>query len=112
MLGTIQNIERVEKDWFEAAILMDDSDSLYTGLIYALQFGALNSINFTEQRKFALKGDLFDFGYALTVHKAQGSQAKKVILFEERFSKMDDSTWKKWLYTGVTRAQEELYLFG
>ncbi|MBO4555167.1 MAG: AAA family ATPase [Elusimicrobiales bacterium] len=56
--------------------------------------------------------DYFDFGYALTVHKAQGSQARKVIMLEERFPKMDDETWRRWLYTGVTRAQEELYLFG
>ena len=56
--------------------------------------------------------DYFDFGYALTVHKAQGSQARKVILLEERFPKMDDETWRRWLYTGVTRAQEELYIFG
>jgi exodeoxyribonuclease-5 len=56
--------------------------------------------------------DLFDFGYALTVHKAQGSQAQKVVLFEERFSKMDDETWCRWLYTGVTRAGEELYIIG
>jgi len=56
-------------------------------------------------------GDLFDFGYALTVHKAQGSQAKRVILFEERFPKMTDDEWKRWLYTAVTRAEEELYIF-
>ncbi|MBT4124189.1 MAG: ATP-binding domain-containing protein, partial [Candidatus Pacebacteria bacterium] len=57
-------------------------------------------------------GDLFDFGYALTVHKAQGSQAKKAIVFEERFPKMDDQMWKKWLYTAVTRAEEELFIVG
>ena len=56
-------------------------------------------------------GDLFDFGYALTVHKAQGSQAKRVVLLEERFAKMNDDQWKRWLYTAVTRAEEELYIF-
>jgi exodeoxyribonuclease-5 len=59
-----------------------------------------------------MDGDLFDYGYALTVHKAQGSQAKRVILFEERFSKMDSDGWKKWLYTAVTRAAEELIIIG
>jgi exodeoxyribonuclease-5 len=54
---------------------------------------------------------LFDFGYTLTVHKAQGSQAKRVILFEERFGKMSDEDWRRWLYTAVTRAEEELYIF-
>ena len=83
-----------------------------SGLIYAPQFGAERGINFTKERKHSLTGDLFDFGYALTVHKAQGSQAKKVVMFEERFTRMDDEMWRRWLYTGVTRAEEELYLFG
>jgi exodeoxyribonuclease-5 len=56
--------------------------------------------------------NLFDFGYALTVHKAQGSQAKRVILFEERFPQMTDDNWRRWLYTAVTRAEEELYIIG
>ena len=58
-----------------------------------------------------MQGDLFDFGYAITVHKAQGSQAKRVVLFEERFKQMNDEEWKRWLYTAVTRAEEELYIF-
>ena len=33
-------------------------------------------------------------------------------MFEERFAQMDDEMWRRWLYTGVTRAEEELYLFG
>jgi ATP-dependent exoDNAse (exonuclease V) alpha subunit len=91
---------------------MDDAKTLYTGKIYAPQFGATTPVNFTQDRIKAKDGDLFDFGYALTVHKAQGSQAKRVVLFEERFAKMDDDQWKRWLYTGVTRAEEELYIFG
>jgi exodeoxyribonuclease-5 len=46
----------------------------------------------------------FDYGYALTVHKAQGSQWGKVVLVDEwRFKDRD-----KWLYTGVTRASESV----
>ncbi len=54
----------------------------------------------------------FDYGYALTVHKAQGSQAKKVIVLEERSQHMNDDEWRQWLYTAVTRAEEELIVFG
>ncbi len=112
MLGTIQRITTHDKDWYDVEILMDDLAKPYIGLIYGPQFGASTGINFTKDRKLALKGDLFDFGYALTVHKAQGSQAKRVILFEERFKQMDDEMWRRWLYTGITRAEEELYVFG
>lgn len=112
MLGTIIQLTSKNKDWYDAEIQMDDNTKPYGGLIYAPQFGATTPINFTENRKHTSLGDLFDFGYALTVHKAQGSQAKRVIMFEERFKQMDNDMWKRWLYTGVTRAQEELYLFG
>ncbi len=112
MLGTIKALEPEETDWYKAEILMDDTNALYRGLIYGPQFGAPIGINFTQDRALALKGDLFDYGYALTVHKAQGSQAKRVVLFEERFKKMTDDEWRRWLYTAVTRAESELYMFG
>jgi exodeoxyribonuclease-5 len=112
MLGTLLSIREEGPDWYEAEIQMDDGGVLYEGLIYGPQFGAPTGINFTKDRALAGVGDLFDFGYALTVHKSQGSQAKRVIMFEERFKQMDDEMWKRWLYTGVTRAQEELFLVG
>jgi exodeoxyribonuclease V len=112
MLGTITSIKSKSIDWYQVEIDMDDTEKPYQGLIYKPQFGAPQSINFTKDRRLVGKGDLFDFGYALTVHKSQGSQAERVIMFEERFKKIDDQMWKKWLYTGVTRAKKELFLFG
>ncbi|MBU1130081.1 ATP-dependent RecD-like DNA helicase [Patescibacteria group bacterium] len=112
MLGTIENIGKKNEKWYEVEIEMDDEVDIYNGLILAEQFGKQGPMNFGKRRSRTLKGDLMDFGYALTVHKAQGGQAKRVILFEERFSKMDEEMWRRWLYTGVTRAEEELYVIG
>ncbi len=50
--------------------------------------------------------DDFDYGYALTVHKAQGSQWNDVVLFDESFAFRD--TRERWLYTAITRAAERL----
>ncbi len=50
--------------------------------------------------------DEFDYGYALTVHKAQGSQWNDVVLFDESWAFRD--TRERWLYTAVTRAAETL----
>ncbi|BBL53169.1 ATP-binding protein [Bartonella quintana] len=50
--------------------------------------------------------DDFDYGYALTVHKAQGSQWDNVVLFDESFAFRD--MYARWLYTGITRAAERL----
>ena len=59
---------------------------------------------------FALRkdSDEFDFGYALTVHKAQGSQWDNVALFDESFAFREHRA--RWLYTGVTRAAKTLTL--
>ncbi len=59
---------------------------------------------------FALRkdSDEFDFGYALTVHKAQGSQWDNVALFDESFAFREHRA--RWLYTGVTRAAKRLTL--
>lgn len=111
MLGTISSIKEQNENWYYAEIVMDDEEELFKGLISAKQFGANTAMNFTERRKEFMIGDLFDFGYALTVHKAQGSQAKRVVMLEERFTKMSDDQWRRWLYTGITRAEKELYIF-
>jgi exodeoxyribonuclease-5 len=52
--------------------------------------------------------DDFDYGYALTVHKAQGSQWNSVVLFDESYAFRD--TRERWLYTAITRAAERLVI--
>ena len=61
-----------------------------------------------EEIPYALRreSDEFDYGYALTVHKAQGSQWDSVVLFDESFAFREHRS--RWLYTGVTRAAERL----
>ena len=63
----------------------------------------------SEEEPWALRNDLaeFDWAYAITVHKSQGSEWENVIL-------ADDGFWsnrverKSWLYTGITRAKQNL----
>ena len=52
--------------------------------------------------------DEFDYGYALTVHKAQGSQWDEVVLFDE--SRAFREHRARWLYTAITRAARRLTL--
>lgn len=51
----------------------------------------------------------FTYGYAITVHKAQGSQWDKVLVIEENFPFAKEEH-QRWLYTAVTRAVEKLVL--
>lgn len=50
--------------------------------------------------------DEFTYGYALTVHKSQGSQWNDVVLFDEGDTFREHA--KRWLYTGITRAAERV----
>ncbi len=111
MTGKIKSLELITDDWnkyYKSHIKLDETNNIFEGLISFNQFGAKETLH--KEKSYDV--DLFDYGYALTVHKSQGSQAKKVVVFEERSQYMDDTTWKKWLYTAVTRASEELYIIG
>lgn len=48
----------------------------------------------------------FTFGYALTVHKSQGSQWDRIIVFDEAAAFREDA-WR-WRYTAITRAAKDL----
>jgi exodeoxyribonuclease V len=52
--------------------------------------------------------DQFGFGYALTVHKAQGSQWGDVLVYDESEIAREDKA--RWLYTAATRAATKLTL--
>ncbi|MCA9378985.1 AAA family ATPase [Candidatus Dojkabacteria bacterium] len=109
MMGKITEINKDSDDsgdYYSLSILFDGDEDEYAGEASVEQFGAESTI--TDERRKGI--DLFDFGYALTVHKAQGSQAERVVVFEERFSRMTDDEWQRWLYTAVTRASRELYI--
>lgn len=51
----------------------------------------------------------FDYGYAITGHKSQGSQWDKVLVFEEKFP-FEQEAHARWLYTACTRAAKKLVL--
>lgn len=111
MLGYIQditNIEDTEMPHYLIDVIFDDEDKVRELKVSKEQFGQRETIKDQIPKEL----QLFDFGYAITVHKAQGSQAERVIVFEERFAKMSDEDWRRWLYTAVTRSSNELYVVG
>ena len=64
--------------------------------------GREKELTWQERRNF----DEFDYGYVITVHKAQGSQWDHIILFDESWAFRENA--RQWLYTGITRAAETL----
>lgn len=57
-----------------------------------------------------LQPDEFDYGYAITVHRSQGSQYPKVLVLEEHLRGYDKTNHARLLYTACTRASEKLIL--
>ena len=50
-----------------------------------------------------------DFGYAITVHKAQGSEWDNVLVYDDGFGGWGEMR-NRWLYTAITRAKKKLLL--
>jgi exodeoxyribonuclease-5 len=61
-----------------------------------------------EEIPFVLRreSDEFTYGYALTVHKAQGSQWDDLVLFDESYAFREHRS--RWLYTALTRAADRI----
>jgi len=52
--------------------------------------------------------DSLQAGYCITLHKAQGSQFKRVIIALSKARMLD----RAWLYTAITRSEDELHIVG
>ena len=83
--------------------LVGEEDNHVAALTHARLFEGRNSEMKDEERR---QYGEFDFGYALTVHKAQGSQWDSVVLFDQSGSFREDHA--RWLYTGITRAAKQI----
>lgn len=111
------SVDTADPHNIKVSIMMDDAENVYPNhpLLRDIfqpvldQNGAIVSIGqdgypvtLENRQKFALSQ--FDYGYVVTVHKAQGSQFDHVILYDE-WNKADRT---RWLYTAVTRAISKL----
>ncbi len=112
MTGIVESCEPEGEHWYQMEISFPEEGRFFSGRVSKYGFLNEKGVDTVDGLSHKEIGSRFDFGYALTVHKAQGSQARRVVLFEERFQKMDDEQWRRWLYTAVTRAREELIVIG
>jgi exodeoxyribonuclease-5 len=81
----------------------EDEESLYRVKVHPQPF--LNQEIDPYKERYA---NQFDYGYALTCHKAQGSQWPHVTIADE--SRVFGPDRWRWLYTAITRASEKITL--
>jgi len=115
MIGTVKSIQEADLHWYWAEI--DMGDFLYVGKIFKHQFGHEKTCKETMRQCDEVHPDdfedLFDYGYCLTTHKAQGSEAESVVVYEEHVMKRNgEEGWRRWLYTAITRARKNLVIIG
>lgn len=105
MMGTIVNHVWDGGDNFVTADFQpDDTDTLYREL-------RMSKREFNGKDQYAGYGTmLFDYAYALTTHKSQGSEWSNVWVIDEQAPKL----WspERWRYTAATRAIHHLTFVG
>ena len=104
-LWRVETLGGVKKDFVKMTLRSEEEGSRSTVKVAVLKAffeGKEGELGFALRRE----SDEFDYGYALTVHKAQGSQWDDVMLFDESFAFREHRA--RWLYTGLTRAARKL----
>jgi exodeoxyribonuclease-5 len=69
----------------------------------------INKDNFKRIPKY-YQPNQFDYAYAITCHKSQGSEYDKVIVLEEYLKGDSKEEHARWLYTAATRAAKKLII--
>jgi len=119
-IGTMLWLMPEDKDIYRITLEVDGEVDPYECITYMTTFGQVTYTIYSKDKatkaaqKYArdqgYELDYFDYGYCISVHKSQGSEWNKVILFEQRTKFWDDDYYKRWLYTGITRAKEKLMI--
>lgn len=96
-----------------ADILTDTGEERCGIPMQASQFGAQRTEEHETEAEaikevIGEKPMLFDYAFAITAHKAQGSEADRVGVFYQRFTRW---SMPRWGYTAVTRAKQYLHIW-
>jgi exodeoxyribonuclease-5 len=115
MLGEVTNITFSDSKLYKPKMVADfisDNDGLYGQIpmdykIFTEKESTINKDNWKNYPKNQRAYE-FDYGYAITCHKSQGSEFDKVIVYDEWLG--DREQHQRWLYTAVTRASKMLVI--
>jgi exodeoxyribonuclease V len=109
MVATVWRVSSTkDSETFQADLMIDGE--MHTDVrINRLQFNlTYDAVEQKYDRMEHRKGAEFDWGYALTAHKAQGSEWDNVVVIDDQFARWDPDLRRRWLYTAVTRASNKL----
>lgn len=102
--GTIWYVEGVQRSATRGKLLMWLRSEEGTSLPHGVEVHEAPFLGQPVPHYEIRDAQHFDYGYALTVHKSQGSQWGRVVLFDDWTGRER----REWLYTGITRAADHL----
>ena len=131
IIGTASNVNEglddlatmeFQADFLEESVKVPFDTGIFTNGKYRHLYGeravslangtVVHEGNFAMLHKFRSVSEepicRFEFAYAITCHKSQGSEFDFVIVFDESWAFGEERN--RWLYTAVTRAKEKLLI--
>ncbi len=111
-----------QADFLDAGVKVPFDTGIFINGRYSHMYGeraatlsngsVVHEVNFALLHKFRVVSEepicRFEFAYAVTCHKAQGSEFDFVIVFDESWAFGEERN--RWLYTAITRAKEKLLI--
>lgn len=131
IIGTAENIQEsfddlatmdFKADFLDESVTVPFDTAIFTQGAYRHLYGeravtlsngaVVHEGNFAMLHKLRAVGEepicRFEFAYAVTCHKAQGSEFDFVVVFDESWAFGEEKN--RWLYTAITRAKEKLLI--
>lgn len=105
------NIGRNKKFWNEQYRICGDHRVLFYNLLRELENNDEDKRGEDDNRQFPPVDHLI-LSYALTIHKAQGSEWDYVIILLPKRARNSDFITRNLLYTAITRARKGVYCLG
>ena len=120
----VQLVDYPDQDPFDTVLILDALDADGHALTYEQSNELYKKVrqDYSHLPKYkqypeVKKNPFFNalqvkFAYALTCHKAQGGQWKRVFIEKPYLPEGPSVDYYRWLYTAITRASEHLFLIG
>jgi exodeoxyribonuclease-5 len=106
MLGVVEEVYDIDDEYWQLRVRMDDGDAVDV-MVDPTLFREHDEGRAGPSR-YRRGVQLFDFGYVITCHSAQGSEWPEVTIIDDSASFREEAS--RWLYTAITRAAERVTL--
>lgn len=109
MVGFVEEVANAGVDQLALTVNMGDGLTVSTKAL-KVQFGNPKTLHDWRGRFGEKPEDLFDYAYAMSVWKAQGSEADSVVFIEEALPFLSNDDYRRFMYTAITRSKKELMI--